>query len=102
LSARQALEIATRGSAEVLARDDVGYLAPGMAADFIAFDMNQIGFAGARHDPVAALVFCTPSSVNYSVINGRVVVRDGQLAAVDLGPLLERHNNLARKLVQGA
>jgi len=102
LNARQALEIATRGGANVLARDDVGYLAPGMAADFVAFDMNQIGFAGAWHDAIAALVFCTPSSVNYSVINGRVVVREGQLATIDLGPLLERHNNLARTLVQGA
>jgi cytosine/adenosine deaminase-related metal-dependent hydrolase len=102
LNARQALEIATRGSADVMGRDDVGYLAPGMAADFVAFDLNQIGFAGAWHDPIAALVFCTPSSVSYSVINGRVVVRDGQLATIDLGPLLECHNNLARKLVQGA
>jgi 8-oxoguanine deaminase len=79
----------------------VGYLAPGMAADFVAFDMNQIGFAGAGHDPIAALVFCTPASVSYSVINGRVVVRDGQFVTIDLGPAVERHNDLARKLVQG-
>ena len=48
MSARQALEMATRGGAAVLGRDDVGYLAPGMSADFIvAINLNQIGFAGA-------------------------------------------------------
>jgi 8-oxoguanine deaminase len=101
LNARQALELATRGGAKVLQRDDIGHLAPGMAADFVAFDLRSIGFAGASHDPVAALVFCTPANVACSVIDGRVVVRDGQLATLELGPLLERHNRLARALVDG-
>jgi 8-oxoguanine deaminase len=58
LSAREALEIATRGGAAVLGRDDIGGLAPGMVADFAAFRLDDIAFAGAQHDPVAALVFC--------------------------------------------
>ena len=99
LNARQALELATRGGARVLGRDDVGYLAPGMAADFVAVDLNSIGFAGAWHDPVAALVFCAPPRVSISVINGRVVIRDGELATVELPPLLERHNRFARELI---
>ena len=47
----------------VLNRDDIGTLAPGFAADFVAFDLRQLGFAGALHDPVAALVFCSPAQV---------------------------------------
>ncbi len=101
LSAREGLELATRGGASVLGRDDIGHLAPGMAADFIAFDLNQIEFAGALHDPLAALLFCAPPSVAYSVINGKVVVQQGRLTTVELQPLLRRHNALAKKLVQG-
>jgi 8-oxoguanine deaminase len=99
MTARQALELATIGGARVLGRDDIGALAPGMAADFVAFRLDQLAFAGGLHDPVAALVFCAPVNVAYSVINGRVVVREGQLTTVDLGPLLEQHNRLARALV---
>jgi 8-oxoguanine deaminase len=101
MTARQALELATIGGARVLGRDDIGALAPGMAADFVAFRLDQLAFAGGLHDPVAALVFCAPVNVAYSVINGRVVVREGQLTTVDLGPLLEQHNRLARALVNG-
>ncbi len=101
MTAREALEIATLGGARVLNRDDIGALAPGMAADFVAFDLQQIGFAGGLHDPVAALVFCASANVAYSVINGRVIVRNGQITTLDLPRLLERHNALARMLVNG-
>ncbi|PNL01846.1 8-oxoguanine deaminase [Burkholderia glumae] len=102
MTAREALEIATLGGARVLNRDDIGALAPGMAADFVAFDLAQPGFAGALHDPVAALVFCAPSQVAWSVVNGRVVVRQGRLASLDPAPLVARHNALARQLVEAA
>jgi len=82
----------------VLGRDDIGALKPGMAADIAMFKLDGIGFAGALHDPVAALVFCTPANVSYSVINGKVVVRDGQMVTVDLPVVIERHNALARRL----
>ncbi|MBU6492423.1 MAG: 8-oxoguanine deaminase [Burkholderiales bacterium] len=101
MTAREALEIATLGGAKVLNRDDIGALAPGMAADFAAFDLRQIGLAGALHDPLAALVFCNPGAVAYSVINGRVVVREGQIATLDLPATIERHNRLAQRLVAG-
>jgi len=102
MTARQALEVATLGGAKVLNRDDIGALKPGMAADIVMFSLDQIGFAGAWHDPVAALVFCTPSKVAYSIINGRVVVRNGELASVDLPIVLERHNQLAYDLAEAA
>ncbi|MCS7056485.1 MAG: 8-oxoguanine deaminase, partial [Thermoflexales bacterium] len=101
MTAREALEMATLGGARVLNRDDIGALAPGMAADFVAFNLAQIGFAGGLHDPVAALVFCASANVAYSVINGRVIVRDGHITTLDLPRLLERHNRLARALVNG-
>ncbi len=99
MGAREALEIATLGGAKVLNRDDIGALAPGMSADIVAFDMSAVGYAGAGHDPVAALVFCTPGTVSISVINGRVVVRDGVLLSADLPTVLTEHRRMARELV---
>jgi cytosine/adenosine deaminase-related metal-dependent hydrolase len=101
MTARQALEMATVGGAQVLGRDDIGALAPGMAADLAIFDLNAVAFAGARHDPVAALVFCGSATAAYTIVNGRVVVREGQLTTVDLPALTRRHNALAGALVNG-
>ncbi|QNM94820.1 8-oxoguanine deaminase [Chitinimonas koreensis] len=101
LRAREALEVATLGGAAALGRRDIGALAPGMCADLVAFDLASVDFAGGLHDPAAALLFCAPAKVALSVIDGRVVVRDGQLLTVELGPLVERHNTLARQLVNG-
>ncbi len=101
MSAREALEIATRGSAAVLGRDDVGYLAPGMSADFIALNLNRVDYAGAWHDPAAAVLFCGPRGVDWSVINGRVVVDNGRLTTVDLDAHLPRHNAISRAMING-
>ncbi|MBP6802806.1 MAG: amidohydrolase family protein, partial [Chloroflexi bacterium] len=101
MTAREALEIATRGGATVLGRDDIGYLAPGMSADFIAVNLNQVAFAGASHDPVAAMVLCQPPGVDWSVINGKVVVENGRLATINLPANLEKHNRLATQMVRG-
>jgi 8-oxoguanine deaminase len=101
MSAREILEIATRGGAAALGRDDIGVLAPGMAADVVAFRLDEIGFAGALHDPVAALVFCAPAYAAFTMVNGRVVVRDGRLTTVDVPVLVERHNRLAAALIDG-
>jgi len=59
--------------------------------------LGQAG--GAVHDPVASLLLCASAQAAYTVVNGRVVVRQGQLATLDAGPLVERHNRLARELV---
>jgi len=95
----EALELATLGSAAVIGRDDLGQLAPGKAADFIGVRLDRLELAGgAVHDPVAALLLCTPRGVDLSVINGRVVVRNGRLEGIDLEPLIARHNQLARAM----
>ena len=102
MGAREALEIATLGGARVLGRDDIGALAPGMAADIITVPLHTVGLAGALHDPLAALLFCHVPRIQHSVINGRVVVRDGQITTLDLPRLIEQHNRLAQHLVQAA
>lgn len=102
LTAHEALRLATRGSAAVLGRDDVGMLAPNMAADVIGYRLDTLAFAGgAVHDPMAALVFCQPPNVDLSIIDGRVRVQDGRLIDVDLVPLITRHNQIARAMARG-
>ena len=100
LTARQALELATLGGAAVLGRDDIGSLAPGKCADFFALDLHRLDYAGALHDPLAAVIFCAPQPADYTVINGRFVVKEGRLLTVDTGPLIERHNRIAREMLQ--
>jgi 8-oxoguanine deaminase len=100
LSAREALELATRGGARVLRRDDIGSLEPGKAADFVAFRIDDLAHAGGLSDPVAALVTCAPTHVWLSVINGQVIVEEGELRGVELGPLIERHNQISRGMLQ--
>ncbi len=99
LTARQALELATRGGAAVLGRDDIGQLAPGKAADFFAVRLARLEYAGALHDPVAALVFASPVRADYTVVGGRFVVKEGHLVTVDVPRLVERHNRLAAALL---
>ena len=101
MTARQALEIATRGGAAVLGRKDIGSLEPGKCADFIAINMNRLEYAGAWHDPVAALVFCAPVRADYVVVGGKPVVKDGCLVNLDLSRLLEQHNRAAQRLLAG-
>lgn len=100
MTAREALEMATLGGARVLGRDDIGCLAPGMAADFVCIDLDRASLAGALHDPVAALVLCDVGSVDYSYINGRRVVEEGRLTTVELPRLIETVNRLSAAMVQ--
>ena len=95
MTAREALEIATRGGAAVLGRDDIGHLAPGMCADFFSIDLNTIDYAGALSDPVAATVFCAPQKAKHTVINGRSVVVEGKIVTVDMEPVTYAHNEFA-------
>lgn len=99
MTARQALEIGTRGGAAVLGRTDIGSLEPGKCADFFAVRLDQIGFAGGLHDPVAALVFCASVNAEHTVVGGKFVVKEGRLATIDAAQLIERHNRAARRLL---
>ena len=96
MSAREALEIATRGGADVLGRPDCGRLVPGKRADIALWDTTGIDSAGSW-DP-AALLLAGPARVKHLFVEGRQVVRDGHIATIDLPSVIERQNRLARAL----
>lgn len=101
MTARDALWLATRGGARVLGRADLGQLAPGRCGDLALFDLSTLAFAGgAVHDPVGALLLCASPQAAFTVVGGRVVVRQGRLTGLELEPLVARHDALARQLVE--
>jgi cytosine/adenosine deaminase-related metal-dependent hydrolase len=100
LTARQALELATRGGAHVIGRKDIGSLETGKCADFTAINLDRIGYAGGMHDPVASIVFCAPRDVDLTVVAGKVIVRDGRLVNFDEHQLVDRHNRAAKRLME--
>ena len=104
MTPRDALRLATRGGAQVLGRaHDIGQITPGYVADLAMFDVNTLPMAGgAVHDAVGSLLLCARAPTRHTMVHGRLVVRDGQLSTVDLGPLIERHNRLAVQLAQRA
>lgn len=101
MTAREALELATLGGASVLGRDDIGSLEPGKCADFFTLDLNTIEFAGGLHDPVAAVVFCSPRGAKTTVINGSVVVDDGRIVTLDMDRVVADHNKMSLELAAG-
>ncbi len=101
MSARQALEIATRGGAAVLGREDIGSLEVGKCADLFAINLSRLDYAGALHDPVAAAIFCAPQTVDVNIVGGNIIVKDGQMVTVDVPNLIQKHNLAAEKLLNG-
>lgn len=100
LTAREALRLATRGGAAVLGRDDVGVLAPGMAADIAGWRIDAPEFAGgAVSDPLAALVFCRAPNAELVIVNGRVRVSGGSLVGFDYARHVRDHNEISRALL---
>ncbi len=98
MSAREALEIATLGGAQVLGRDDCGTLAPGKRADLAIWDISGIEAAGSW-DPVA-LLLAGPVRVRGLFVEGRQIVAGGRMLTLDLPRVIERQNRLARRLMQ--
>jgi len=98
MTAREALYLGTRGGAAVLGRKDIGSLEAGKCADFFAVNLNKLGFAG-MHDPVSAIVFGQPVNADYTVVNGKFIVKEGHLVTVDERKLVEKHNKAAKRLL---
>ncbi len=101
MSARQALELATRGGAAVLGRDDIGSLEVGKCADLFALNLNRLDYAGALHDPVAAVLFCSPQKVDYNIVGGKFIVKNGQLTTINVPDQVRKHNLAAARLLNG-
>jgi 8-oxoguanine deaminase len=100
MTARTALELATRGGAAVLGRSDIGSLEVGKCADFFAINLNRLDYAGGLHDPVAAAVFCQPVKADFTVVGGKFVVKEGRLVRLDEQKLIEKHNRAAKRLLE--
>ena len=101
-SAREALELATRGGAAVLGRDDIGSLETGKAADLVAYRIDDLQHAGAGADPVAALLTCAPTGPWLSIINGTTIIENGEIIGLDLDTLVQQHNRQAQRLLKNA
>jgi 8-oxoguanine deaminase len=99
MTARDALRLATRGGAEVLGRTDIGFLANGQCADLALFNLDSLQFAGgAIHDPIGSLLFCASPQAAFTIVNGKVIVRQGELLTAAIKPLIAKHNALARTI----
>ncbi|MGI6366467.1 MAG: 8-oxoguanine deaminase [Bacillota bacterium] len=101
LSARDVLAMATRGGARLLGREDIGCLAPGKAADLFLVRADCLDYAGCQ-DPITALVTCGGATVDITMVNGRIVVRDGQLVGMEEGEIARRGNAAAQRLLRKA
>jgi cytosine/adenosine deaminase-related metal-dependent hydrolase len=99
MSAREALEIATLGGARVLGRHDCGSIELGKRADIAIWDMRGVESAGSW-DPVASLILCGPTRVRHLFVEGRTIVRDGQMVTIDLPAVIKRQRDLAQRLAR--
>jgi len=100
LSAREALTMATRGGASVLQMDtDIGSIEVGKAADLITWNLDTLEFAGGLHDPYTVPVLCDAKQVDMSMVNGRVLIEDGQFVSIDVPALVSRQNAIAAGLM---
>ena len=98
MTAREALYLGTRGGAAVLGRTDIGSLEVGKCADFFAVNLNKLGLAG-MHDPVSAIVFGQPVNADYTIVGGKLIVKEGKLVTIDEHKLIEKHNIAAKRLL---
>ncbi|MEN8739478.1 MAG: 8-oxoguanine deaminase [Phaeobacter gallaeciensis] len=100
MSAYEALEIATRGGADILGRPDCGRLSPGKRADVAVWDVTGVASSGSW-DP-AALLLAGPTQVKHLFVEGRQIISGGEVTSLDLPRLIERHGQLARAVAEKA
>ncbi|MBD3287317.1 8-oxoguanine deaminase [candidate division KSB1 bacterium] len=103
MSAPQVLEMATKQSASLLGRTDIGTIEEGKAADIAIFELDRLEYTGALSDPLAALVF---SGINHqadmTIVNGAVLVKEGRLTSVDEREIIENGNRISRHMLERA
>lgn len=98
MGVREALEIATLGGARVLGRSDCGSLEVGKRGDVAVWDVSGVESAGSW-DPVGALLLCGPTRVKHLFVEGKQVVREGEMVTIDLPRVVERQMRLAARLM---
>jgi cytosine/adenosine deaminase-related metal-dependent hydrolase len=101
LTAREALRIATRGSAACLGRDDIGSLEVGKRADVALFAVEGLSWAGAEADPVAAVVHCSPARVRHLFVEGQPAVEAGHLVNADEDAIAREGRRIGQKIASG-
>jgi len=100
LTSREALAMASMGGARVLRMDsDIGSIEVGKAADLIMWDLDTLEFAGGLHDPFTAPVMCDAKQVSLNMVNGRVLIENGQFTNIDVRALVARQNTIATNLM---
>ncbi|MCB8817820.1 8-oxoguanine deaminase [Desulfosporosinus shakirovi] len=100
LSAYETVKAATRGGAEVLGRNDTGILQEGKAADLALINLEDVAFAGC-HDPLVSMVCCGNTSiVDTTIVNGRIVVREGQLITLDPEDIRVKAHKVSQEMVE--
>jgi 8-oxoguanine deaminase len=92
-----ALRWATKGSAACVGRNDIGEIGVGAAADLALFKLDELRFSGSG-DPLAALVLCGAHRADRVMVGGRWIVENGAIPGLDLGTLMSRHSDAARKV----
>jgi cytosine/adenosine deaminase-related metal-dependent hydrolase len=103
ITAEEVVRMATRGGADVLGRHDTGSIEEGKAADLVLIDMSRLGYAGALSDPLAAIVYAGfDHGVDYTVVNGRVVVEDGSLVSGDEAAIARRANETSFEMLRAS
>lgn len=101
MPALDALTLATKGGADVLARDDIGVVEVDKAADFAIFDISSVEFAGSEYDPVASILFCGPiKRAKYTIVNGEVLVDNYTLMVEDEYKLKKEASRIVKRVME--
>ncbi len=101
ITAEDVLYLATNGSRDILNQPEIGSLAEGKAADMFMVSSERLGFAGGQYDPVSAIVNTGITQiVDFTIVNGEVVVKDGELVKVDEQETIRKANKIAKKMFE--
>jgi len=102
MSAEEVLSMATNGGRDVLNQPEIGSLEEGKAADMFLINTKRLGFTGGLSDSVSALVTSGDSQiVDITIVNGKIIVRDGKLVNIDEGKIIEKANTISQKMIEG-
>lgn len=103
ITAEDVLELATIGSAKLLGRSDIGTIEQGKAADIAIFEMDKLEYTGALSDPLAALIFSGINhQVDMTIVNGKIVVKDGKLSNYSEREIISQGNKISNKMLKQA